>query len=115
MQFEHSRPAELLENIGDDKETFLQLADIFRRESLVIFTRVRDAAAKGDLPELGRESHSLKGTVGPLGADQLVQMLLDIEDECRRGDCVCDATRLAGVEKELKSVGAELAYFIEQF
>jgi HPt (histidine-containing phosphotransfer) domain-containing protein len=115
MQFKHSNPVELLENVGDDRETFLQLATIFRTESVAIFGRMRDAAAKGDLLELGRESHSLKGTVGPLGANQLMQMLLDIEDECKSGNCVCDTARLAGVEDELKMVALELANFIDQF
>jgi HPt (histidine-containing phosphotransfer) domain-containing protein len=115
MHFEHSRPMELLENVGDDKEIFLQLVDIFRRESAVIFERMREAARVRNLSDLGRQSHALKGTVGPLGADQLVQMLLDIEDECKRGDCVCDEFRLTGVEDELKSVGAEIEDFINRF
>jgi HPt (histidine-containing phosphotransfer) domain-containing protein len=115
MQFKHSRPSELLGNVGDDKETFLLLVDIFRRESVIIFGRMREAAAKRDLPELGRQSHSLKGTVGPLGADQLVQMLLDIEDECKQGNCICDDRRLAVIEDEIKIVGAEIDDFIRRF
>jgi len=115
MQFEHSRPNELLENVGNDKETFLQLMEIFRRESVAIFGRIRDAAAKRNLSELHRQSHSLKGTVGPLGADQLVQMLLDIEDECKLGTCVCDDARLTRVENELKKVSADMDNFIRRF
>ena len=110
----HSRPNELLDNVGGDWETFLQLAGIFRRESVVIMARIRNAAICDNLLDLGRQSHSLKGTVGPLGADQFVQMLLDIEDECHRGNCHCDEARLTVLEDELRQVRAELEEFIAQ-
>lgn len=115
MQYIHSRPNELLENVGGDRETFLLLIDIFRRESVTIFGRMRDAAGNRNLPELGMHSHSLKGTVGPTGADQLVQMLLDIEDACKRGDYICDSSRLTEVERELSMVGGEINDFISRF
>ncbi len=115
MPFMHSHPQILLENVGDDKETFLQLAEIFRRESVSILTQMRESCGKSDLVALGRQSHSLKGTVGPLGADQLVQMLLDIEDDCVKGKYVCNEKQLAQVEDELRMVGSELTSFIEQF
>jgi HPt (histidine-containing phosphotransfer) domain-containing protein len=111
----HSHPELMLENVGGDREIFLQLAEIFKHESVKIFGQLRFAARTLDFDELGRQSHSLKGTVRPLGADDLVKMLVQIEDECNRKQCQCDAGRLALINDELGHVGAELQDFIERF
>ncbi len=109
----HCRPALMLEIVDGDREIFLQLAEIFRRESVVIFERMRTAAAAADLKELGSQSHSLKGTVGPLEADELVKMLLQIEDECNERQCICDESRLSMIANELNQVRIELQQFID--
>jgi len=109
----HCLPELLLENVGGDREIFLQLAEILARESVAIFDQIRVAAAKSDFEQLGRQSHSLKGTVGPFGADELVNMLLQIEDECDSKNCICDERRLKIIANELNQVRTELQQFID--
>ena len=111
----HSHPELMLENVGGDREIFLQLAEIFKHESVKIFGQIQLAADTQDFDELGRQSHSLKGTVGPLGADDLVKILVQIEDECNRNQCQCDANRLASIRNELAHIETELQDFIDSF
>ena len=113
--YTHCQPGLLLENIGGDQEIFLQLAEIFQRESVAIFERMRAAALASNFAQLARESHSLKGTVGPLGADKLVDMLVEIEDECNRRQCVCDEGKLLAIADSLRRVQTELQHFIDDF
>jgi HPt (histidine-containing phosphotransfer) domain-containing protein len=102
----------LLETVGDDQEVFLQLVDIFNSESAEKLANMRQAATASDFTALGHHSHALKGTVGPLGADALVQMLIQIEDECDRNECSCDEQRLQVVESELSQVRSEVQQFV---
>jgi HPt (histidine-containing phosphotransfer) domain-containing protein len=111
----HCHPELMLENVGGDREIFLQLAEIFKHESVKIFGQLQLAARTLDVDDLGRQSHSLKGTVGPLGADGLIKILIQIEDECNRKQCQCDANRLASISNELTQIGAELQDFIDNF
>ncbi|HSY29246.1 MAG TPA: Hpt domain-containing protein [Burkholderiaceae bacterium] len=105
----------MLEIVGGDREIFLQLAEIFRRESVAIFEKMRSAAGMHNFKELGDQSHSLKGTVGPLGADELVKMLLQIEDECNELQCICDENRLSKIDNELSQIQIELQQFVDRF
>jgi len=111
-EYKHSQPGMLMETVGDDKEIFLQLIDIFFSESAEKFEKVREAAKASNFEQLGRQCHALKGTVGPLGTDRLVQLLLEIEDECDHGACVCDEQRIALVAKELESACEEVRHYV---
>ena len=115
IHYTHCQPGLLMENVGGDRGIFLQLAEIFRHESVAIFEQMRAAALASNYEQLGRQSHSLKGTVGPLGADKLVEMLVEIEDECSSKQCVCDEKRLAEIADALQYVGTELQHFIDNF
>ena len=110
----HCQPELLLEGVGGDHGIFLQLAEIFNRKSAVIFKQMQAAAAVSDFAQLGRQSHSLKGTVGPYGADKLMEMLIQIEEECDTRQCVCDEKSLATIEQELNQVRVELQQFIDR-
>ena len=111
-QYDHSQPGLLLEIVGDDQEMFLQLAEIFVRESAEKFQNMRIAMAASDFTQLGRQSHALKGTVGPLGADALVEELVKIEEECNASQFQRDDARLDALEVELNQVKRELQLFI---
>lgn len=113
--YTHCQPDFLLETVGGDREIFLELAEIFARESNDGFARLTLAAKAGDIGQMGYQSHSLKGTVGPLGASALVDMLFAIEEECEQRQCVCDDQRLACIEQELQQVQREMAHYVAHF
>jgi HPt (histidine-containing phosphotransfer) domain-containing protein len=108
----HCSPEILLEMAGNDREIFLQLVEIFFRESRNQFVELKSAAAAGDLMRCGNHSHSLKGTVGALGADNLVKMLQKLEDDCHQKRGNCGAERVAMMSDELNRVRIEVRQFV---
>jgi HPt (histidine-containing phosphotransfer) domain-containing protein len=112
MKYKHCNPEMLLETVGDDKEVFIELADIFLSESISKYASLQRAALTSDWKTLGYESHSLKGTVGPLGADVLFHLLETIEIECDQNNCICDQQRLSVINSELNHIRAEVGHFV---
>ncbi|MBC7502704.1 MAG: Hpt domain-containing protein [Herminiimonas sp.] len=112
MIYTHCKPALLLDTVGGDREVFLELAEIFVRESTECLAHLTSAAQAGNIVQMGYQSHSLKGTVGPLGANTLTAMLFAIEEECSRKECVCDKQRLARILTELQQVNREMQHYI---
>lgn len=108
----HCDPAVLLETVGDDRDIFLELIEIFFRESASKFIQLKSAAAAGDVLKCGQYSHALKGTVGPLDATALMYMLQDLEDECRQQRFDCDPARVSAIGHELNQVKAEVQQFL---
>jgi HPt (histidine-containing phosphotransfer) domain-containing protein len=109
---QHCHPELLLEMVGGDRDIFLQLVDIFKRESMEKLQAMRQAVEQGNLPQLAFNSHALKGTVGPLGVDALVEELVRIEDECNRGQAGCDAQKLAELAQQVEAIRLEVEHFV---
>ncbi|MEC5218307.1 HPt (histidine-containing phosphotransfer) domain-containing protein [Actimicrobium sp. GrIS 1.19] len=114
ITYHHCQPDQLMELVDHDNQVFLELTEIFMRESTEIFAHLRTAAAAADQAQMGFRSHSLKGTVGPLGADALVEMLLAVELECSKKQCTCDVDRIAAIHHELQQVKDEMQHFINK-
>jgi hypothetical protein len=93
---------------------FLQLVDILVRESAEKLGGMRAAAAASDFERLGFLSHALKGTVGPVGADALVQMLLAVENACNRKQFNFAGQNLLMIERESENVQKEVQHFAAQ-
>lgn len=110
--YKHCDPGFLMETVDNDVDLFLQLHEIFVREGGEKFAKMIEAASTGHIEQLGRHSHALKGTVGPLGAGNLVGMLQKIEDECLHQRCLCGADRLDQVKNEMDAVRREMDHYI---
>jgi len=52
--------------------------------------RLAELAAKGDLHQLSRASHAVKGALLNIGLADLAQTASTIEKQCRDGDCSFD-------------------------
>ena len=111
-RYKHCHPELLFEMVGGDRDIFLQLVEIFKRDSLEKLQAMRQAMEQGNLPQLAFNSHALKGTVGPLGVDALVEDLIRIEDECNRGQAGCDAQKLADLTREIDAIREEVEHFV---
>ncbi len=111
FEYRHSRPAALLETVGGSRDTFLLLLDIFRRDTADKLDRMRQALASGDRARLGFHTHALKGTVGPAGADVLLQQLVVLEAACKDPLPAHDEKTLADIEQQVAQVREELERF----
>lgn len=110
-EFLHCKPAALLETVGGDRNTFMLLVDIYRRDTAEKLAAMRQAMGQGDWSQFAFHTHAMKGTVGPTGGDILLAELVRIEAEARGSRQGCDEAALAGVERQLAEIREELERF----
>jgi HPt (histidine-containing phosphotransfer) domain-containing protein len=94
--------AELLENVGGDREFLGELVGTYLADSPVQFTALRAAVAMGDAAAARRAAHSLKSTSASMGARRLSAM-------CREIEAACAAEQLAGLGAAIDEAAAEYA------
>ena len=62
--------------------------------------RLRNAFASGNIEEVRRAAHSLKGSAGNIGANRLFAVCRQLDDQGRTGD-------LSGAQPLIDALGAE--------
>ncbi|MCK4603078.1 MAG: hypothetical protein BA871_09600 [Desulfuromonadales bacterium C00003096] len=77
--------SELAENIGLEKEEYLELSELFVETGMSDMDKLQSAINEGNTEEVARASHSLKGTAGNLGFMELFEAAKKINDEAREG------------------------------
>ena len=110
-EYRYSRPDALLANVGGDRNTFMLLVDIFRRDTAEKLANLREALAKGDRAQLVFNTHAMKGTVGPTGADALLEKLVSLEAASRDPQGVYNAQSIDEVERQVALIKEELERF----
>ncbi len=110
-EYRHCRPDALLQNVGGDRITFMLLVDIFKRDTVEKLSNMREALIRGDRAQLTFGIHAMKGTVGPTGADNLLQQLVDLETISRDPQGVIDGHVLDDVERQIARIREELEQF----
>ena len=70
---------EALERCFRSRKMFRQMIQCFFKEFGTLLPQMRAALQAGDLTEVGRLGHRLKGTVVYLGADPVVEAALAVE------------------------------------
>lgn len=69
MAHEPLDPVDLLARLDGDRELMVQLAEIFLAEAPGLMSEARRVVGANDAPGLARTAHSLKGSLGCLGAN----------------------------------------------
>jgi len=69
---------------------------------------LRDAAARGDAPAIGRAAHLIKGTSATIGAHALAQQCAEVEALCQVGRFTDAANRVGAIEESYRKVEAEI-------
>ena len=106
------QPALLLDAVDNDQAVFLELAEIFRQETFSRYEDIARACRAGALNDMGFEAHSLKGTVGSVGAQTLVALLQDIEHAGLRHHRACTEAQLAQLQTLLQGARDDMARFV---
>lgn len=78
-QYQHINPTVLLDVAGHDTQAFVELIRTFLDIAPPMFERLIRAIEAGNLRVITLESHSLKGTVALIGAQQITALLAQIE------------------------------------
>jgi HPt (histidine-containing phosphotransfer) domain-containing protein len=112
--FPACEPRLLLDIVNGERAVFRSLAEILKRETLLRFDAIVAAAAAGDARAMGFAAHSLKGTVGTVGAARAVAQLLALEQAGLREERVCDAAAQANLRLELQAIRDEVDDFLSR-
>jgi HPt (histidine-containing phosphotransfer) domain-containing protein len=88
-----------------------EMAQFFLGEVDEVFLQMRAALGQGDLSEVGRLGHRLKGTVVYLGARRADEAALGLERVCRasNGSASEAASALGAFQQECLTLRAALA------
>ena len=87
--------------VGGDRELLDELLGIFAEDAPVRMEAIRRAIAGGDIPELTREAHTLKGALKVIGATTAAGLAQGLEALGRAGDASGADKLEAALEQEM--------------
>lgn len=90
------------EATGGDDELLREIVAIFLEDCPRMIEEIAEAAHAGDADALRRAAHTLKGSVGVLGAKALAAAAKDVEDGARAGDVETATAAFERVEEEAR-------------
>jgi HPt (histidine-containing phosphotransfer) domain-containing protein len=103
----------MLERFDHDLELFREVMAVFVAETPERSRRIAEAAARGDMEQLVRLVHSLKGVCGTMHAEPLRELSFQVEMAARAGDAKAVAekaphllTMLGDLARHLTTVAA---------
>ena len=95
---------EVLKWYDDDREAIAELIGLVRNDLPRYVEGLEAAADAGDLAQVGRAAHTIKGAVGNVCALRLCAVTEALEVSARAGD----AARVAMLRPEFRTAAAEL-------
>jgi HPt (histidine-containing phosphotransfer) domain-containing protein len=106
--------AEMLEQVGGDRQLVKELVELFLGTSPGHLERVRQAVAAGDAMAVRQAAHALKGAAGCVGAKKVWQVALDLETMGRTADLSRAADSFTALEPALERLRLELVRLLEE-
>lgn len=107
-----SQPWLLLQSVDNERDIFIDLAQVFRHETLARYDDIARHAAAGACRAMAMEAHSLKGTIGTVGATDLMALLVEIEQAGIKRAMPCSAEQLARLSDLLAQVRDDMDDFL---
>jgi HPt (histidine-containing phosphotransfer) domain-containing protein len=101
--------ASILERIGDNQELLNELIQLFLGEAPQLIEAMRNALQQGDMRELGRSAHSMKGAASNFSAYGTVSAASQLENDANNGDSESAKASLATLEAVFERLLPELA------
>jgi len=111
MVFDHSAA---LARAEGDENLLREVIGLYFEEAPRLMTAIHEALARRDGPALERAAHSLKGSVGSLGAKRAFEASLAMETRGREGDLEGAEAVLGELEREIDRLTNALAAFREE-
>jgi two-component system, sensor histidine kinase and response regulator len=109
-QFDESlNRALILEGLEDDSELLAELIQLFLGETPRLIEAMRKATYRGDMQELGRSAHSMKGAASNFLAYRTVSAASQLENDAKTGDLESAKASLAMLEAFVERLLPELA------
>ncbi|MCC6540213.1 MAG: Hpt domain-containing protein [Bryobacterales bacterium] len=98
-----------LERVGGDEELLSEIVGIYLGEYPSVLEEIQTAVRAGDANGLYRSAHSLKGSLGALGAEAAQRRALDLEMSGRQSQLSHAPEMLADLERLLDELHRELS------
>ena len=89
----------LAENLGLERDEFLQIVELFIEKSTSDLSELETAIDKGDIQQVVQSSHSIKGASGNLGFTDIYEVAGGVERKARENS-LDGAGEATGVIKE---------------
>jgi CheY-like chemotaxis protein/HPt (histidine-containing phosphotransfer) domain-containing protein len=103
--------ADVLARVEGDRSLLAELVAIFLEESPLRLAEIRRCLASGDAKGVERAAHTLRGSVGSLGARAAAQAALALEIKGRDGALAGADVEFAELEREMGRLESDLAQF----
>lgn len=102
-----------LDRVGGDEELFREVAQLYMNEYASIVDQIQSAIRAGSASDLQRSAHTLKGSLGTLGAEQAAAQALRLEMMGRLQDMTDASTALCELHRVLESFHEKLQVVLE--
>ena len=99
-----------LERVGGDEELLDEIVGLYLEEFPILLTQIQSAVNSGDAKELYRAAHTLKGSLGALGAEAAQKQAMDLEMSGRHAALSDASSMLADLEHLLSQLRDELTH-----
>ena len=96
-----------------EPDVLVQVLQLFLQEVPPRIDRLRNVWAAGDIQEMYRVAHSLKGSAGNVGARRLFDVCKQLDDMGRGGDLTGSAPLVDALEIEFGKVEVEIRRLLE--
>jgi HPt (histidine-containing phosphotransfer) domain-containing protein len=106
---ENLNRASILERLEGNQELLTELIQLFLGEAPLLIEAMRTALQKGDMRELGRSAHSMKGAASNFSAYGAVSAASQLENDANKGDSESAKAGLATLEVVVERLLPELA------
>ncbi|MCD4776660.1 MAG: Hpt domain-containing protein [Candidatus Aegiribacteria sp.] len=98
----------LMESLGNDKELIKEILELFKDTTPEIVENLDNAANEGNIEEVKRNAHSLKGSAGNIGAKALEESMRNIEAACAKNELEGIRNKVSGAIGEYNLLKSEL-------
>jgi CheY-like chemotaxis protein len=104
---------EALDQVGGDTELLRELVGLFLETSPKELSELREAIARGDCQSLKRLAHTIKGTLGVVGARAARSVAQVLETKAQKGDLTSMDETCVALEKAVERLRPALLAFLE--
>jgi HPt (histidine-containing phosphotransfer) domain-containing protein len=101
--------ASILERLEGSQELLTELVQLFLGEAPQLIEAMRKALQQGDMQELARSAHSMKGAASNFSAHGTVAAASQLENYAKKGDAESAKAALATLEAIVERLLPELA------
>jgi len=100
--------------VGENKELLKEISDMFFKSLPDNMAKIKESIAEGDAYKLERAAHSLKGSVGNLGAKRSFEAAYSLEKMGRDKKMDGSGAAFKDLEKELASLETQLNHTLQE-